>query len=195
MSFVIILAGGTASGKTTIANVLAERLEALVLTHDRYYKDIEIQEGHNFDEPAALDNERIVQDIKQLKEDLPTEVPVYHFPTHKRLAYGEHLIPKPFLLVEGILTLSVPEIARQGDLTIFVDVEDDIRLARRIQRDVLERGRSIKSVLTQYLSTVRPMHHLYIKPVRSTAHLVLDGTAPLEENIDRILESITKISL
>ncbi len=190
MSFVIILAGGTASGKTTIAKVLAERLEALVLTHDRYYKDIEIQEGHNFDEPNALDNDRIVQDIRQLKQDLPTEVPVYHFPTHKRRHKGEILSPKPFLLVEGILTLSIAEIAEQGDLTIFVDVADDIRLARRIQRDVLERGRNIQSVLNQYFSTVRPMHHLYIKPVRSTAHLILDGTAPIEENIELILKSI-----
>ena len=149
MSFVITIAGGTASGKTTIAKALAQKLEAQVLTHDRYYKDIEVQAGHNFDEPDALDNDRIIQDIAHLKNNQNTSVPIYNFPTHKRLTEEEILKPSKFLIVEGILCLSVPGIAALSDLSIFVDTPDDIRLLRRVQRDVLERGRSIESVFTQ----------------------------------------------
>ena len=188
MSFVIIIAGGTASGKTTIAKALAEKLEAQVLTHDRYYKDIEIQAGHNFDEPDALDNDRIVKDIALLKNNQNASVPIYHFPTHKRLPEEELIKPSKFLIVEGILCLSVPGIAALSDLSIFVDTPDDIRLLRRVQRDVLERGRSIESVFTQYLSTVRPMHHLHILPAKSNASLILDGTARITHSVSKIVE-------
>ena len=193
MSYVIVFAGGTASGKTTIANQIIHHIDAIVLTHDRYYKDIEIQEGHNFDEPNALDNERIVEDIKSLKMRLPTEVPRYHFPTHKRLPEGEIIHPKTFLIVEGILTLAIPEIAEQADLKIYVDAPDDIRLLRRIQRDVIDRGRNVHGVLQQYLQTVRPMHQLYIEPSKHNADLILQGTNPIEENIDIILQNINII--
>ena len=187
MSFVITIAGGTASGKTTIAKALAQKLQAQVLAHDRYYKDIEIQAGHNFDEPDALDNERIVKDITLLKNNDSASVPIYHFPTHKRLQEEELLKPTRFLIVEGILCLAVPGIAALSDLSIFVDTPDDIRLLRRVRRDVLERGRNIESVFTQYLSTVRPMHHLHILPAKSKASLILDGTASIPENLSRIL--------
>ncbi len=190
MSFVIIIAGGTASGKTTIAKALAQKLQAQVLTHDRYYKDIEIQEGHNFDEPEALDNQRIIQDIALLKSNKTDSVPVYHFPTHKRLPEEELIKPTKFLIVEGILCLSVPGIADLSDLSVFVDTPDDIRLLRRVQRDVLDRGRSIKSVFSQYLSTVRPMHHLHIKPAKSKASLIIDGTIPIDQNVSKIISNL-----
>ena len=190
MSFVIIIAGGTASGKTTIAKALAQKLQAQVLTHDRYYKDIEIQEGHNFDEPEALDNQRIIQDIALLKSNKTASVPVYHFPTHKRLPEEELIKPTKFLIVEGILCLSVPGIADLSDLSVFVDTPDDIRLLRRVQRDVLDRGRSIKSVFSQYLSTVRPMHHLHIKPAKSKASLIIDGTIPIDQNVSKIISNL-----
>ncbi|MBM73907.1 MAG: uridine kinase [Proteobacteria bacterium] len=190
MSFVIIIAGGTASGKTTIAKALALKLQAQVLTHDRYYKDIEIQEGHNFDEPDALDNKRIIQDIALLKNNHTASVPIYHFPTHKRLAEEELIKPTKYLIVEGILCLSVPEIAALSDLSVFVDTPDDIRLLRRVQRDVLDRGRSIESVFNQYLSTVRPMHHLHIEPAKSKASLIVDGTVPIAQNISVIFRNL-----
>ena len=192
MSYVIIFAGGTASGKTTIANKIIHHLDALVLTHDRYYKDIEIQEGHNFDEPDALDNDRIVADIKSLKKHLPTIVPRYHFPTHKRLPEGELLHPQKYLIVEGILTLAVPQIAELADLKIYVDAPDDIRLLRRIERDVVDRGRSVQGVLKQYMQTVRPMHNLHIEPSRHQADLILQGTTPIEKNIESVIQELRK---
>jgi uridine kinase len=190
MSYVIIFSGGTASGKTTIANEIIHHLDALVLTHDRYYKDIEIQEGHNFDEPEALDNDRIIEDIKSLKERQPTEVPRYHFPTHKRLPVGEILQPQKFLIVEGILTLAVPGIAELADLKIYVDAPDDIRLSRRIQRDVVDRGRSVTGVLRQYMETVRPMHKLHIEPSKDIADIVLHGTTSIDINIEIVVNEL-----
>ena len=192
MSYVIIFAGGTASGKTTIANKIIHHLDALVLTHDRYYKDIEIQEGHNFDEPDALDNDRIIEDIKSLKKYCPTVVPRYHFPTHKRLPEGELLHPQKYLIVEGILTLAVPKIAELADLKVYVDAPDDIRLARRIERDVIDRGRNVQGVLKQYMGTVRPMHNLHIEPSRNQADLVLLGTTPIEKNIESVIQELRK---
>ena len=192
MSYVIIFAGGTASGKTTIANKIIHHLDALVLTHDRYYKDIEIQEGHNFDEPDALDNDRIIEDIKSLKKHYPTVVPKYHFPTHKRLPEGELLHPQKYLIVEGILTLAVPKIAELADLKIYVDAPDDIRLARRIERDVIVRGRNVQGVLKQYMETVRPMHNLHIEPSRNQADLVLLGTTPIDKNIESVIQELRK---
>lgn len=192
MSYVIIFAGGTASGKTTIANKIIHHLDALVLTHDRYYKDIEIQEGHNFDEPDALDNDRIIEDIKSLKKHCPTVVPRYHFPTHKRLPEGELLHPQKYLIVEGILTLAVPKIAELADLKIYVDAPDDIRLVRRIERDVIDRGRNVQGVLKQYMQTVRPMHNLYIEPSRNQADLVLLGTTPIDKNIESVIQELRK---
>ena len=182
-STIILLGGGTACGKTTIAKAFAEKYEALVLHHDRYYKDIPHPEGYNFDEPDALDNALLIEHLKQLRDGQPIQAPIYDFPSHKRLLETELIVPHPLIIIEGILCLSIREIRSLGDFLIYVDAPDDIRLARRLTRDVVSRGRSVESVLKQYMRTVRPMHLQHVLPSRQYASLYLDGTAPLEDNI------------
>ena len=187
---IILIAGGTASGKTTITTEFAKKYNILVIQHDRYYKDITQPEGHNFDEPDALDNDLLTKHLQLLKQGLPVELPVYHFPSHRRLPETETIRPQRFIIVEGILTLAVPEIRNVGDVLIYVDAPDDIRLARRLQRDVVSRGRSVQSVLTQYLNTVRPMHLHHVEPSQQYASLILDGTQPTSYNIAKIAKEI-----
>ena len=183
MSLIIIFAGGTASGKTTIAKAFAKSIEASIISHDRYYKDVENPIGHNYDEPAALDNQLLAKNLRTLKKGLPTELPVYHFPTHRRQPHTETMHPTPYIIVEGILTFSCPEILSLGDICVYVEAPADIRLARRIKRDAITRGRSIESVIDQYLNTVRPMHEKHIKPLKNKASLILDGCQPIAHNM------------
>ena len=183
MPTIIVMAGGTASGKTSIAAEFAHRYDCLIIHHDRYYKDILFPPDANFDEPDALDNDLLSEHLKALKQGLVVELPIYDFPTHRRLKTTDRTEPKELIIVEGILTLAAPEIADQGDIHIFVEAPDDIRLARRLQRDVVERGRSVEGVITQYMATVRPMHNLHVKPSQSRAEISLDGTIPLTESV------------
>ena len=184
---ILVIAGGTASGKTTIAAELTLRFQATLLQHDRYYKDIPHPKGHNFDEPNALDNTLLAHHIALLKSGQPAPLPVYHFPTHRRLPKVETVHPTSLIIIEGILVMAIPEICSQADLTVFVDAPADIRLTRRIQRDVIARGRDVDGVIAQYLTTVRPMHERYVEPCKSKADIVLDGTIPIEESIDILM--------
>ena len=191
MSTIIIIAGGTASGKTSIAAEFAQRHQCLIIHHDRYYKDILFPPDANFDEPDALDNDLLGEHLKELKAGNPVELPIYHFPTHRRLQDTERVEPHDLIIVEGILTLAASQIADQGDVHIFVDAPDDIRLARRLQRDVVERGRSVDGVITQYLTTVRPMHLLHVLPSKNRAELSLNGAAPIADSIVEIERLLT----
>jgi uridine kinase len=182
MTKIILIAGGTASGKTTIANIFSTQYDATLLPHDRYYKDIPRTEDFNFDEPDALDNQLLVEHIKLLKQGLPAPIPIYDFPSHKRVQEIEMVHPKEIIIVEGILTLAVPQIRELGDLLVYVNAPDDLRLVRRLKRDVVSRGRDVKSVLQQYLETVRPMHQLHISPSKVHASIELDGTEPPRRN-------------
>ena len=186
MTTIIVIAGGTASGKTTIANQFAQQYDALVIHHDRYYKDIPHPEGYNFDEPEALDNQLLVQNIASLKQGNPAHLPIYDFPSHSRLAETEKIHPRELIIVEGILTLAVPEVREIGDFLIYVNAPDDIRLARRLQRDVVDRGRSVDSVLKQYMNTVRPMHNLHVLPSKKYASLELDGLSDVQSSVDKL---------
>ena len=188
---IILIAGGTASGKTTIAKAFAQSNPNVVLIHhDRYYKDIPHPVGYNFDEPNALDNARLAEDILSLKKGIPADLPVYDFSTHSRLSQTERVQPKPIILVEGILVLAAPELYPLADLSVFVDAPDDLRLIRRIKRDVVERGRNVEGVLEQYIHTVRPMHLLHILPSKSRASIQLDGTAPIEQNLQTLSNAL-----
>lgn len=186
MSTIIIMAGGTASGKTSIAAEFAQRYECLIIHHDRYYKDILFPPDANFDEPEALDNALLALHLKELKGGKAVELPIYHFPTHRRLRDTERVEPQELIIVEGILTLAATEIADQGDVHIFVDAPDDIRLARRLQRDVVERGRSVDGVIKQYLTTVRPMHLMHVLPSQNRAELTLNGVVPIAQSVEQM---------
>lgn len=189
--FVVIIAGGTASGKTTVAQRAAARLGALLLHHDRYYKDVAQPIGHNYDHPDALDTARLVADLDQLRAGAPAALPVYDFRTHSRQPETERVEPTAIIFVEGILTLADPELAARADLAVFVDAPADVRLARRVRRDVAERGRDVVGVLDQYLNTVRPMHEAYVEPTKATAALVLNGTAPIPALVNSLVDAVS----
>ena len=187
MTTILLMAGGTASGKSTLAHELNKRIhDSVLIQHDRYYKDIPHPKGYNFDEPDALDNALLAKHIALLKSGKSAFTPIYDFPTHMRTKEVEEIKPQKLIIIEGILVMSVPEIVQQSDITIFVDAPADIRLARRIRRDVVERGRDVEGVLEQYFSTVRPMHLLHIEPHKNKADLVINGTRPIDESIQKI---------
>jgi uridine kinase len=178
---VIGIAGGTGSGKTTVAAKIAESLppdRAVVIQHDWYYLDrshltADARALINFDEPEALDNARLLSDLLALKDGQAAVCPQYDFASHTRLREGRHVAPHPIVIVEGILIFAIPELREAFDLRIFVDTDDDIRLLRRIRRDIEDRGRDIGAIEEQYRATVRPMHQLHVAPSRRHAHLII----------------------
>jgi len=178
---VIGLAGGSGSGKTTVAQGIIERVGAehiAFLQHDAYYKDLSSLPPNqraeiNFDHPDSLDTELLIQHIHQLKSYQPVELPVYDFKNHNRTAVTIHIEPQPLILVEGILIFAEPGLRPLFDVKIFVDTDADIRFIRRLQRDILERGRTTESVVQQYLSTVRPMHLEFVEPSKRYADVII----------------------
>jgi uridine kinase len=192
MSLVVGIAGGSASGKSTVARVVAENLgrSCVLIAHDRYYHSAAADT--NFDHPDALDTEHLLQDLAQLRAQAPTRLPVYDFARHDRAPpeRWDPVEPRRVLVVEGILVLAIPALRQVLDLRVFVDTPDDLRLARRIRRDVSSRGRTVYSVLDQYERTVRPMHEAFVAPSRAHADLLLDGTLPPRREAGRVLERI-----
>ena len=186
--FVVGIAGGTASGKTTLAERAAARVGAALVTHDRYYFDADA--STNFDHPDSLDTAGLAAHLDALREGRPVDLPVYDFATHRRAPRTERLAPRPLVFVEGILVLSSAELRRRFDLTVFVYAAADVRLIRRVRRDIAERGRDLESVLSQYLATVRPMHETYVEPSAAHAALVLDGEGPLDGEVERLLAAL-----
>lgn len=178
---VIGIAGGTGSGKTTVANVILERVGAkriAYLPHDAYYKDLsDLPPAQralvNFDHPNSLDTELLIQHIQTLKEWRAIELPVYDFKTHSRTSQTIHIEPQPVILVEGILIFADPTLRQLFDVKIFVDTDADIRFIRRLQRDITERGRTTESVIQQYLTTVRPMHLEFVEPSKRYADVII----------------------
>ena len=177
---VIGIAGGTASGKTTLMKNLINEFggQVTVLSHDNYYKrhdDMPYEERCklNYDEPAAFDTSLMVYHLDQLRHGYPIECPVYDFTVHNRSDETIRLVPHKVIIVEGILIFENEELRNLMDIKIFVDTDADIRLCRRIKRDVNKRGRSLESVLTQYQQTVKPMHERYVEPSKKYADLVV----------------------
>jgi uridine kinase len=175
------VAGGTGSGKTTIANRILERVGAEHITyipHDAYYKEL----GHlpkeerariNFDHPDSLETSLLIEHLELLRQGLPAEMPVYDFTNHARTAKTIHIVPAPIILVEGILIFVEPELRSQLDVKLFVDTDADLRFIRRLQRDIDERGRTVDSVIQQYLKTVRPMHLEFVEPSKRYADVII----------------------
>ena len=177
---VIGTAGGSASGKTTLMkNLIADfEDEVTVLSHDNYYKrhdELRYEERCrlNYDEPGAFDTSLMVYHLDQLRHGHAIECPVYDFTVHNRSEETIHLEPRRVIIVEGILIFENEALRELMDIRVFVDSDADIRLCRRILRDVKKRGRSLESVLTQYQDTVKPMHERYVEPSKRYAHLVV----------------------
>lgn len=178
---VIAIAGGTGSGKTTVANVILGRAGAnhiAYLPHDAYYKDLTdlppAQRAHiNFDHPNSLDTDMLIRHVRDLKENRPIELPVYDFKTHSRTTRAVPLNPQPIIIVEGILIFVEPKLRQLFDVKIYVDTDPDIRFIRRLERDIAERGRTMESVIHQYLTTVRPMHQEFVEPSKRYADVII----------------------
>ena len=177
---VIGIAGGTASGKTTLMKNLINEFggEVTVLSHDNYYKrhDEMLYEERCkliYDEPSAFDTSLMVYHLEQLRRGYPIECPVYDFTIHNRSDETVRLIPRKVIIVEGILIFENEALRNLMDIKIFVDADADVRLCRRIKRDVNKRGRSLESVLAQYQETVKPMHERYVEPSKKYADLVV----------------------
>lgn len=174
------IAGGTGSGKTTLAHKLAFQLQGGVslLEYDWYYRDRgdlspAEREEINYDEPRALEAELLAAHLSALARGTPVEAPIYDFSTHTRSKSTRRIEPAPIVVVEGMLVFAESTLADAFDLRIFVDTDDDIRLLRRIRRDLTERGRDLGSIAAQYEKTVRPMHLLHVAPSRRRAHLIV----------------------
>jgi len=178
---VIGIAGGTGSGKTTVANVIVDRVgqnQIAYLPHDAYYKDLSnLPENQrveiNFDHPDSLDSELLIEHIQSLKNNLAIELPLYDFKSHSRTKETLHIEPKSVILVEGILIFTDLQLRSLFDVKLFVDTDADIRFIRRLLRDICERGRSTETVVNQYLKTVRPMHLEFVEPSKRYADVII----------------------
>lgn len=178
---VIGVAGGSGSGKTTVVNYICEEFaedNILRLEHDSYYRELkhlpfEERVKQNFDHPASLETELLIRHIEALMAGYPVEVPVYDFELHTRKDETITAAPSDVILIDGILIFSEPDLLKLMDVKIFVDTDDDVRLLRRLQRDIEERGRSVESVLTQYEKFVRPMHLEFVEPSKRYADVII----------------------
>ncbi len=178
---VIAIAGGTGSGKTTVANAILRRVGAdhiAYLPHDAYYKDLKDlppaqRQQLNFDHPNSLETGILVQHLKDLSKLQPIQLPVYDFKTHSRTTRTTPIQPQPVIIVEGILILAIADLRQLFDVKIYVDTDPDIRFIRRLQRDIRERGRTTESVIRQYLTTVRPMHLEFVEPSKRYADVII----------------------
>lgn len=175
------VAGGTASGKTTVARNVLHAVGASTvayLPHDAYYRDnphltLEERAQQNYDHPRSLENKLLVQHIKLLLDGKAVRVPVYDFTLHRRTDETVLVEPSPIILVDGILIFTRRKLRELMDIKIFVDTADDVRFIRRLKRDMEERGRSLDSVIEQYLTTVRPMHMKFVEPSKEFADIII----------------------
>ena len=175
------VAGGTGSGKTTVALRILERVcteHIAYIPHDAYYRDlstlsIEERARINFDHPDSLETSLLIEHLQQLRRGEPAEIPVYDFTHHARTAQTEHVAPARIILVEGILIFVEPDLRAQLDVKLFVDTDADLRFIRRLRRDIEERGRTLDSVIQQYMKTVRPMHLEFVEPSKRYADVII----------------------
>ena len=203
---VIGIAGGTGSGKTTLMKNLIETFGDVVtvLSHDNYYKrhdELTFEErcALNYDEPAALDTSLLVYQLDQLIHGQEIDCPVYDFVQHNRSNETIHVVPKQVVIVEGIMIFADEDLRKLLDIKIFIDADADIRICRRIKRDVTKRGRSLESVINQYQQTVKPMHEKCVEPSKKHADIVVPeggknkvALAMIEGHIQRHLDNLSK---
>ncbi len=196
------VAGGTGSGKTTVANEIVRRVgrsRIVTVNQDRYYHDLAPLDEHqrihhNFDHPSAIEEDLLVEHVRLLKAGRSAALPVYDFTRHVRTGAKEVLHPQPVILIEGILILAIPALRELLDVKIFVDTDADLRFIRRLRRDMKERGRSLESVVEQYLATVRPMHLEFVESSKRWADVIIPeggyNTVALDLVISRIVQML-----
>ena len=198
---IVGIAGGTASGKTTIVRKIKENFgdDIVVINHDSYYKahnDLSYEDRSklNYDHPDSFDTQMMIEDVKKLKNNEEVDIPVYDFSIHNRADATVHIVPKNVIILEGILVLENKELRDLMDIKVFVDTDADERLMRRIRRDMVERARSIESILNQYADTVKPMHEQFIEPSKKYADIIiprggenLTGISILQQHIKSML--------
>ena len=196
---VIGIAGGSGSGKTTLMKNLVERFgdAVTVLSHDNYYKrhdELTYEERCliNYDEPAAFETDLMAAHLDSLRHGQAIDCPVYDYTVHNRSDETVHIVPKPVIIVEGILIFADEALWELMDIRIFVDTDSDVRLCRRIKRDVNKRGRTLESVLTQYQQTVKPMHEKYVEPSKKHANLVVPEGGKNYVALDMIVDRIRR---
>ena len=177
---IVGIAGGSASGKTTIVNMIKETFgdDIVVISHDSYYKahdELSYNERSrlNYDHPSSFDTDRMIADVKKLKASQAVDIPVYDYTIHNRSDETVHVVPKKVIILEGILILENPGLRDLMDIKVFVETDADERLMRRIRRDMAERARSIESILTQYSETVKPMHEQFVEPSNKYADIII----------------------
>jgi uridine kinase len=190
----VLIAGGSASGKTTLAMALAEKLgapETALISLDFYYHSLKgfSAEGllhYNFDHPGSIDHALLLDDVSKMLSGHPVTIPQYDYRTHLRLSSGRMMAPSQHLVIEGLFTLYFEDLRRLSDMKVYVDTGPDIRLKRRIRRDTAERGYTVEEVMRQYTATVKPMHDAFIEPTRAYADIVIPGTGGFEGPVETI---------
>ena len=195
---IIGIAGGTGSGKTTVARSIYDRVgkdRIEWISHDSYYRNFDAlspEERHsiNFDHPDSLETELLVRHLDALVKGSSVEVPVYDFTTHSRKAETQRVEPRKVIIVEGILVLAEPELRKRIDMKLFVDTPPDIRFVRRLVRDIQSRGRSLDSVVEQYLTTVRPMHEEFVEPSKRYANIIIPEGGENQVALDAIISRV-----
>src|SRR5579859_1187752 len=198
---IIGVAGGTGSGKTTVARAILERVGArhiAYLPHDAYYRDLQHlpraqRDLFNFDHPDSLETELLVEHVRQLKQGETIHIPVYDFSTHTRTNQTEEVSAQSVVLVEGILIFVESALRELFDVRLYVDTDADIRFIRRLQRDVTERGRTVESVIQQYMATVRPMHLEFVEPSKRHADVIIPEGGFNEVSIAMISDRIRSL--
>ncbi len=194
----ILVAGGSASGKSTVVQEILERAgleDVLIIRHDDYYQDqsnlpLEVRYLTNYDHPSSLDNHLLYNHLVQLLHGEAIDKPTYDFVNHTRSSIVEHVEPKPIIIVEGILILENEKIRELSNMNLFVELDDDTRFIRRMLRDMRERGRSLESIITQYEKTVKPMFHKYIKPTKRFADVIIPNDRKHDIAVDLIVTKI-----
>ncbi len=197
----IIVAGGSASGKSTVVNEIIERLKSVhvaIIKHDDYYVDLtdmpmEERVLVNYDHPSSLDNDLLYQHLQDLLDNKSILKPTYNFIEHNRNVQKELLEPKKVIILEGILSLVDKRIRDLASIKIFVELDDDLRFIRRLTRDINERGRSVDSVIQQYLTTVKPMFHRYVKPQKKYCDIIIPNDKSHDVAVDVIVCKIKDI--
>lgn len=199
---VIGITGGSGSGKTTIAHKIVEQMQknehVLIMTQDSYYKDntgipLNVRQNINYDHPDAFDVPLLTEQINRLLKYESIEMPVYDFKEHTRSKETIHVEPADIIILEGILVLASEDIRNLMDIKVYVDTDDDIRFIRRLERDIKERGRSLDSVIEQYLDTVKPMYHQFIEPTKRYADIIVPEGGENKVAIDMLTTKVHSV--
>lgn len=195
---IIGVGGGSGSGKTTVVKHILSgigRDSIQLIQHDSYYRDLshlplKERKKQNFDHPSSLETELMIRHVEALKSGYQVEVPVYDFAAHTRSDKSEKITPKEIILLDGILIFTEQQLREQMDIKIFVDTDDDVRLLRRIKRDIMERGRNLEGVLKQYENFVRPMHLEFVEPSKRYADIIIPRGGENQVALDMVIATI-----